>query len=152
MLFSGRKRESFLIFLLALKGLIVLCVLNRGHDPKVHDIHSKSIINWLILFLILLSPLLRLSSYDKNAKKKKFWNCFFELHGSKSNRDPSASSLTASRRYRKLIFHNEAEKWEKKVATKASQLTCLDINLMHLCFSLVCQLFLCGVLSNHQTL
>lgn len=146
MLLEG-KGESFLIFLLSWKGDIVLCVSNKWHNSKVHDTHSKSIIEWLILFSFLpalLSPSLPLSSHDKDAKgkKKKFWNYFFELCGSLSNKVQSAFILSLSQRCRKALSHNEAEKLGNRYETP--QLTCLDINLMHLHLCLVCQLLHCG--------
>lgn len=57
------------------------------------------------------------------------------------------------------VFHSGTENQplimkqkNEKIGTKASQSTCLDINLLHLCFCLVCQLLLCGVLATHQIL
>lgn len=117
-------------FLLSWKGDIVLGVLNKRRDPILHDTHSKSIIEWLIVFTFL--PLsLPSSSCDKDAKVKTFWNDFFEIRGSLSNRAQSASILSLFHAgAENQPLHNEAEKWEKRY--KRSQPAHLNTNLMHL--------------------
>lgn len=101
-------------FLLSWKSDIVLGVLNKRRDPILHDTHSKSIIEWLIVFTFL--PLsLPSSSCDKDAKVKTFWNDFFEIRGSLSNRAQSASILSLFHAgAENQPLHNEAEKWEKR--------------------------------------
>lgn len=105
MLLEG-KGESFLIFLLSWKGDIVLCVSNKWHNSKVHDTHSKSIIEWLILFSFLpalLSPSLPLSSHDKDAKGKKK---SFEI----TSLSFVARYQTRSNLHSSSLFHSGAEK------------------------------------------
>lgn len=71
---------------------------------------------------------------------------FFGLNGSLSNEAKSASKPLFFTAAQSLIMKRRSE----KIGTKASQSTCLDRNLMHLCFCLVCQLLLGRVLANHQ--
>lgn len=69
------------------------------HDPNVHDIHYKSIMDWVILFSflpVLLSPFPSLVFLRYG--NKSFWNDLIELYDSLSNKASSTSSLSLSAR------------------------------------------------------
>lgn len=131
-LFSGEKHWVVFTssFLRSWKGDIVLCVLNKRHDPVVHDTHSKSIIEWLIVFTFLPLSFPRLPMIRMPRKKLfEMTSLRFVAHYQTGpNLHPSSLSSTPVRKINPFIMKQKNE----KRGTKASQPAHLNTNLMHL--------------------